>query len=115
MGIVAWPVRIPIGSHIANTPPYGIPSAIIVGSIPRVPVPGIPMPWIVDIGYTAPIPGIVEMATMETRKAKTIVEVYVVAIGKALLIPLAITQVIKTLGRKLVGLAIVCVGGCGDL
>jgi hypothetical protein len=94
MGIVAWPVRIPICSHIANTPPYGIPSAIIVGSIPRVPVPGIPMPWIVDIGYTVPIPGIIEMASVETCQTKTIVEIHIVAIGKSLVITLAISQVV---------------------
>ena len=113
--MISRPVRIPISSCITNTPTYRIPSAIVVGTIPWVPIPRIPMPRIVDIGYPAPIPRIIEMTSMESCKAKTIIEVNIVAIGKPLLITFAISQVVKTLSRKFVGLPIMSIfGGCGE-
>jgi hypothetical protein len=47
--IVTRPVGIPVGSAITYTPPHRIPSAIIIGAVPGVPIPWVPMPWIVDV------------------------------------------------------------------
>ena len=108
--IITGPIRIPVATPIAYTPTYRIPSAIIIGTIPGIPIPGVPMPWVVDIGYAVPIPWVIEMTTMETCQTKTIVEIHVVAIGKSLVVTLAISQIIETLCREFVGLSLTCVG-----
>ena len=110
VGIITWPIGIPITTTITYTPTNRIPSAIIIGTIPGIPIPRVPMPGIVDIGYTVPIPGIIEMASVEACQTKTIVEIHVVAIGKSLVITLAISQIIETLCREFVGLSLTCVG-----
>jgi hypothetical protein len=99
VGIIAWPIGIPITATITYTPPNGIPSAIVIRTIPRIPVPRIPIPRIIHKGNTVPIPGIVEMASVETCQTKTIEEVHVVAIGEAFLVSITISQVVQTLGR----------------
>jgi hypothetical protein len=99
VGIITWPIGIPITTTITYTPTNRIPSAIIIGTIPGIPIPGVPMPWVVDIGYAVPIPWIIEMTTMETCQTKTIEEVHIVAIGEALLVSITISQVVQTMGR----------------
>jgi hypothetical protein len=102
--IITGPIGIPISTTIAYTPPHRIPSAIVIRTIPGVPVPWITMPWIVNIRDAVPVPWIVMVTSMEACQAETIIKVYIIAIGETLFIPLTISQVVKTLGRETIGL-----------
>ena len=89
--IISWPIMIPITTPIAYAPSYGIPSAIVIGTIPRVVIPWIPMPWVVDVGNTIPIPWVVIMSTMESCQPQSIVIVNIFGIRVAMLVAFSIT------------------------
>ena len=90
MRIIARPIGIPITAPVAYAPSHRIPSTVIIGTIPGIVIPGVPMPGVVHIGYRAPIPGVVEMTSMETCQTKAIIEIHVVTVGVSLAIALAI-------------------------
>ena len=100
VGIIAWPIGIPITATITYTPPNGIPSAIVIRTIPGIVMPGVPIPWVVDIGYTTPVPWVVVVTTMEPCQAKAMVEVHIVSVGITFLITIGVSKIIEILCRK---------------
>lgn len=98
--IIAVVIRVPMVTPIPWSPPYGIPSDVMIRTIPWIVMPGVPIPWVVDIGYTTPVPWVVVVTTMEPCQAKTIVEVHVVTVGITFLITIGVSKVIEILCRK---------------
>lgn len=60
-----WIVRIPVAAPIAYSPPYGIPTSVVVWTIPGIIIPRIPEPRVVNVGHSVPIPWVIVMAAME--------------------------------------------------